>query len=264
MAVGDCTFTADDLVEKSPNDKRLYRYMQLPNGLCALLVHDPDIYPDGLPEHSGNCENNEAGEDEGSEDEDDEEAEDSDFDEEGEEESDDADEEESEVKDKGSKGASQKKAAAAMCVRMGSFSDPFDAQGLAHFLEHMLFMGSTDFPDENEYDSYLSKHGGCSNAYTETEHTCYHFEVKRDCLKGALRRVPHISTNKDVRPTVKVVVLQEPTEKIQDANDGALIKSENFIGSAKPKKETGDADGGAVAKDSDEALNQSKSVGKKP
>ncbi|KAL3829021.1 hypothetical protein ACJIZ3_017823 [Penstemon smallii] len=75
-----------------------------------------------------------------------------------------------------------------MCVGMGSFVDPNEAQGLAHFLEHMLFMGSTDFPDENEYDSYLSKHGGSSNAYTETEHTCYHFEVKREFLKGALTR----------------------------------------------------------------------------
>ncbi|KAK4707469.1 hypothetical protein R3W88_032961 [Solanum pinnatisectum] len=199
MAVGGRTFTADDIVEKSPNDKRLYRYIQLPNGLCALLVHDPDIYPDGLPEHSGNPE---AEEDEGSEDEDDEESEDS---EEGEEESDDADdEEETEVRDKRSKGAAQKKAAAAMCVTTGSFSDPYDAQGLAHFLEHMLFMGSTDFPDENEYDSYLSKHGGCSNAYTETEHTCYHFEVKRDCLKGALRRFSQFF----VSPLVKAEAME--------------------------------------------------------
>ena len=31
----------------------------------------------------------------------------------------------------------------------------------------MLFMGSAKFPDENDYDSYLSKSGGASNAYTE-------------------------------------------------------------------------------------------------
>ena len=31
----------------------------------------------------------------------------------------------------------------------------------------MLFMGSQLFPDENEYDSYLSAHGGSSNAFTE-------------------------------------------------------------------------------------------------
>jgi nardilysin len=53
-----------------------------------------------------------------------------------------------------------KKAAAAVSVRVGSFSDPRDAQGLAHFLEHMLFMGSEKFPDENDYDDFLSSHGG--------------------------------------------------------------------------------------------------------
>ncbi|PRQ55278.1 putative nardilysin [Rosa chinensis] len=37
-----------------------------------------------------------------------------------------------------------------MCVGIDSFSDPPEAQGLAHSLEHMLFMGSTEFPDENE------------------------------------------------------------------------------------------------------------------
>jgi hypothetical protein len=52
-------------------------------------------------------------------------------------------------------------------VGIGSFSDPKDLPGLSHYLEHMLFMGSAAFPDENEYDAYLNKHGGCSNAYTE-------------------------------------------------------------------------------------------------
>lgn len=38
---------------------------------------------------------------------------------------------------------------------------------MSHYLEHMLFMGSEKFPDENDYDSYLQHHGGSSNAYTE-------------------------------------------------------------------------------------------------
>lgn len=50
----------------------------------------------------------------------------------------------------------EKLAAAALCVGVGSFSDPRNVQGLAHFLEHMIFMGSKKFPQENEYDSYIS------------------------------------------------------------------------------------------------------------
>ena len=50
-------------------------------------------------------------------------------------------------------------------------------KGLAHYLEHMLFMGSTKYPDENEYDSFISQRGGSSNAFTECEYTLYYFDV---------------------------------------------------------------------------------------
>ena len=54
-----------------------------------------------------------------------------------------------------------------MVVGVGSLSDPPNMQGLSHYLEHMRFMGSEQFPNENDYDSFLSKNGGASNAYTE-------------------------------------------------------------------------------------------------
>ncbi|KAJ4834406.1 hypothetical protein Tsubulata_007349 [Turnera subulata] len=206
---GGCKYKSDEVVIKSPNDRRLYRAIELDNGLCALLVHDPEIYNDNdssakplEEEEEEEGEEEEEEEEDGEEeeyDDDDEECGDDDeeeYDDDEDEEEDDEDEEEGEEDGEGvrrkesssSSASSQKKAAAAMCVAMGSFSDPPEAQGLAHFLEHMLFMGSTEFPDENEYDSYLSKHGGSSNAYTEAEYTCYHFEVKREYLKGALQR----------------------------------------------------------------------------
>lgn len=46
-------------------------------------------------------------------------------------------------------------------------------QGLSHYLEHMLFMGSEKYPDENEYDSFLASHGGSSNAFTEMVRTIH-------------------------------------------------------------------------------------------
>lgn len=46
-------------------------------------------------------------------------------------------------------------AAASLSVKVGSFSDPADIPGLAHFLEHMVFMGSKNFPQENAFDEFL-------------------------------------------------------------------------------------------------------------
>lgn len=80
------------------------------------------------------------------------------------------------------------KAAAALDVNVGAFEDPEDLPGLAHFCEHLLFMGSKKFPDENEYSSFLSKHGGSSNAYTGVTNTNYYFEVNHEHLHGALDR----------------------------------------------------------------------------
>jgi nardilysin len=48
--------------------------------------------------------------------------------------------------------------------------------------------GSKDFPSENEYDSFLSKNGGSSNAYTDLECTNYYFDVQPKGLHGALQR----------------------------------------------------------------------------
>ncbi|PWN53939.1 hypothetical protein IE53DRAFT_76240 [Violaceomyces palustris] len=80
------------------------------------------------------------------------------------------------------------KAAAAMDVRVGHLSDPEELQGLAHFCEHLLFMGTKKFPRENEYSEFLTNHSGSSNAYTGMENTNYFFDVGYKHLDGALDR----------------------------------------------------------------------------
>lgn len=77
--------------------------------------------------------------------------------------------------------------AAALDVNVGSNTDKsYQVPGLAHFCEHLLFMGTEKFPNENEYSQYLSKHGGHSNAYTSFEHTNYYFEINSNYLEGGL------------------------------------------------------------------------------
>lgn len=83
---------------------------------------------------------------------------------------------------------STQKAAACLAVKVGSCQDPKNVLGLAHFLEHMLFMGSSKYPSENAYDDYLDHHGGESNASTDLEMTNFVFDVNVEHLEGALDR----------------------------------------------------------------------------
>ncbi|MDX1605053.1 MAG: insulinase family protein [Candidatus Competibacterales bacterium] len=80
------------------------------------------------------------------------------------------------------------KAAAALALEVGSIDDPPDHLGLAHFLEHMLFLGTEKYPEPGEYKDFLAAHGGSHNAYTAYEHTNYFFEVDADHLEPALDR----------------------------------------------------------------------------
>lgn len=65
------------------------------------------------------------------------------------------------------------RSAAALDVHAGGFSDPSDRSGLAHFCEHMSFLGTKKYPEENEFSEFLSANGGSSNAFTDSEDTVY-------------------------------------------------------------------------------------------
>jgi secreted Zn-dependent insulinase-like peptidase len=71
-------------------------------------------------------------------------------------------------------------------VNVGSFNDPLHRPGMAHFLEHMIFMGSEKYPDENAFNLLISENGGYSNAYTENEFTNYQFKLSFDHLHKAM------------------------------------------------------------------------------
>ncbi|MBT3607176.1 MAG: hypothetical protein HN815_01405 [Candidatus Marinimicrobia bacterium] len=78
--------------------------------------------------------------------------------------------------------------AASMVVEVGSLENPDNREGLAHFLEHMLFLGTKKYPDVDEYSTYLKTFGGYSNAYTASDHTNYQLQVLPDGFEGALDR----------------------------------------------------------------------------
>ncbi|NCP63873.1 MAG: peptidase M16 [Paraglaciecola sp.] len=80
------------------------------------------------------------------------------------------------------------KSAAALSVGAGSFQEPKEFGGLAHYLEHMLFLGTKSYPDVGEYSEFVSQNGGTQNAYTQLDHTNYMVAVNNNAFEEALNR----------------------------------------------------------------------------
>ena len=84
--------------------------------------------------------------------------------------------------------AEAEKSAAALDVNVGAGEDPNDTFGLAHFLEHMLFLGTEKYPTPGAFQSYVEGHGGGHNAYTSLVNTNYFFDIKPEYFDEALDR----------------------------------------------------------------------------
>lgn len=107
---------------KSPMDKRLYRVIELPNKLVAMMIQDDEADKSG----------------------------------------------------------------ASLDVGVGSSLDPKEFEGTAHFLEHMLFMGTEKYPGENHYTEFIKNAGGYDNAFTSLTDTNFHFECSNEAFEESL------------------------------------------------------------------------------
>jgi insulysin len=74
---------------------------------------------------------------------------------------------------------------------------------IAHFTEHMLFMGSGEYPAEGEYDRFISIHSGMNNAWTSSGHTLYYFNINPQGLLGALDRFSQFFVSPVNPPSVR-------------------------------------------------------------
>lgn len=78
--------------------------------------------------------------------------------------------------------------AASLAVGVGSAQDPIEHQGLAHYLEHMLFLGTKKFPEPDGFMKFTQANGGMTNAFTAFDTTNYLFQVNAGRYDEALNR----------------------------------------------------------------------------
>ncbi|NRP35540.1 Protease 3 precursor [Marinobacterium sp. xm-d-579] len=80
------------------------------------------------------------------------------------------------------------KGAASLNVQVGSSANPPERAGLAHFLEHMLFLGTEKYPEADAYQAFINSNGGSHNAFTAYDDTNYFFDVRAEAFPEALDR----------------------------------------------------------------------------
>jgi insulysin len=76
--------------------------------------------------------------------------------------------------------------AATLRVESGNLKDPEGVNGLAHFCEHMLFLGTEKYPEENHYSKLILSHAGQKNAATSEDYTYYYFNIKNEVFGQAV------------------------------------------------------------------------------
>lgn len=85
--------------------------------------------------------------------------------------------------------ADASQAAALIQVGAGSHDEPERWPGLAHLLEHLLFTGSSGWPDEGRMMSWIQTQGGKVNATTLARRSALFFEVMPSLLADGLARL---------------------------------------------------------------------------
>jgi insulysin len=107
------------------------------------------------------------------------------------------------------------KSTAAMGIRTGTHCDPPELPGLAHLCEHMLFLGTTEYPEEGAYHRFVSQNGGHSNAWTEDESTQYYFNSSNQAFAKGLAMFLHFF----VSPLFSASALEREVEAVHSEDE---------------------------------------------
>lgn len=106
----------------------------------------------------------------------------------------------------------------ALYIKAGSRNDPPGKEGLSHFLEHMLFRGTDDFPTSLDIERAFDEIGGAVNASTDEECTCFFSRVH----PRHLSRGVEILSSMMLRPLLSGIAIEKriiTEEALDDLNE---------------------------------------------
>jgi predicted Zn-dependent peptidase len=116
----------------------------------------------------------------------------------------------------------------AVYLKVGGRYDPHDKAGLSHFLEHMLFRGTDDFPTTLELEAAFEVIGGSVNAATDSDSTCFYSRIHPNNTAEAVR----LFSSMLLRPTMPGIDIEKriiTEEALEDINErGEEINLDNL------------------------------------
>jgi len=109
--------------------------------------------------------------------------------------------------------------------KAGSADDPIGKSGIAHFLEHLLFKKTKNYP-QGEFSTAVSEIGGQENAFTSYDYTAYYQKVSPAALPEMMKyesdRMRNIVITDDVVIPERKVILEERAGRINNS-PGAIL-----------------------------------------
>ncbi|MCL2484511.1 MAG: insulinase family protein [Endomicrobia bacterium] len=114
-------------------------------------------------------------------------------------------------------------------VRAGAVDEKPSQAGLSHFLEHLMFKGSENYPGD-ELSRRVENMGGYINAATSKEYTVYYINIQKDGVEETIKMLADVMQNPllpkdDIDRERKVVI-----EEIQRHSDNPhAVLYENFF-----------------------------------
>ena len=109
--------------------------------------------------------------------------------------------------------------------KVGSSFETNGTTGISHALEHMMFRGTSKFPN---YNSSIADLGGKHNAFTSHDFTAYYQILPKDCLDKVLEleadRMINLQIKKDLFIKEMSAVLEERRMRVDDAPMGLAME----------------------------------------
>jgi zinc protease len=103
--------------------------------------------------------------------------------------------------------------------KAGSADEERGHSGIAHFLEHLMFKGTTKHPD-GELAAIIAQYGGSQNAFTTQDYTVYHQTIAKQHLREVMElesdRMENLVLSDDVVNSEREVILEERRMRIDN------------------------------------------------